>query len=127
MLLAVMSSSRRRGVDAVNQDFRRYEQVAKRQRYHLAEADHGEAFDDDDVIRACDIAAVLAAPDDRTARIRLAAELGPALAGIGFAVLTGHGVDPALYDRSHRLVRALFERPLADKLRFRAARHGSVN
>ena len=47
---------------------------------------------------------------------------------IGFAVLTGHGVDPALYDADARRVLDLFtSTPLEDKMRFRATRYGSVN
>ena len=40
----------------------------------------------------------------------------------------GHGVDPALYDDMHDAVLDLFtSTPLDEKMRFRAARHGSVN
>ena len=47
---------------------------------------------------------------------------------IGFAVLVGHGVDAALYDRIHDGVLDLFTATsLADKMRFRARRHGSVS
>ena len=43
-------------------------------------------------------------------------------------MLTGHGVDPALYERAHDQVLDLFtSTPLADKMRFRARRHGSVS
>jgi isopenicillin N synthase-like dioxygenase len=57
-----------------------------------------------------------------------ARELGEALREIGFAILEGHGVDPALYDEAEEKVVEMFERlPLDDKLRFRAQRHGSVN
>ena len=51
-----------------------------------------------------------------------------ALEEIGFAVLTGHGVDPALYDEVHDGVIDLFTSTSpGDKMRFRAERHGSVN
>jgi isopenicillin N synthase-like dioxygenase len=99
-----------------NRDFIRYDQVEKQQTYHLAEADL-EEFDDDFRIRTCD----MRSPD-------FAAQLGAALREIGFAILDGHGIDPALYDEAHRKVRELFTRlTLAEKMRFRARRHGSVN
>jgi len=100
----------------LNQDFIRYEQVEKKQSYHLAE-DPREAFDDDFQIRTCD----MRSPD-------FARELGGALREIGFAILEGHGVDPALYDEAEQRIAEMFERlALDDKLRFRAQRHGSVN
>ena len=43
-------------------------------------------------------------------------------------MLVGHGVDPALYDDMHDRVIELFtSTPLAEKMRFRAERFGSVN
>ena len=43
-------------------------------------------------------------------------------------MLTGHGVDPALYDEIHDEVLDLFtSTPLEEKMRFRAQRHGSVS
>jgi len=110
-----------------NREFVRYDQVDKRQTYHLAEAaDGAEAFDEDYVIRTCDLGRFLrGAEADRRAFAR---ELGEALEAIGFAVLEGHGVEPELYDRAHDAVLELFTRtPLEEKLRFRANRHGSVN
>ena len=100
-----------------NQDFIRYDQVEKRQTYQLAEAEGEEQFDDDFRIRTCD----MRAPD-------FPAQLGAALREIGFAILDGHGVDPALYDEAERKVEEMFGRlTLDDKMRFRAQRHGSVN
>jgi isopenicillin N synthase-like dioxygenase len=99
-----------------NQDFIRYDQVEKRQTYHLAE-DAAEEFDDDFRIRTCD----MRAPD-------FPAQLGGALCEIGFAILEGHGVDPALYEEAERRVESMFARlTLEEKMRFRAQRHGSVN
>jgi isopenicillin N synthase-like dioxygenase len=115
------------GVDSTNREFIRYDQVEKRQTYHLSEtADAADAFDDDYVIRTCDIGRFLHGGEaDRRA---FAAELGAALRAIGFAVLEGHGVDPRLYDRAHDAIIDLFtQTPLPEKIRFRARRHGSVN
>jgi isopenicillin N synthase-like dioxygenase len=109
--------SRDDGIHATNQDFIRYDQVEKRQSYRLAESPAEDAFDDEVVIRTCD----MRSPD-------FARELGDALREIGFAILTGHGVDPALYDEAGAMVAEMFTRlSLEEKLRFRAQRHGSVN
>jgi isopenicillin N synthase-like dioxygenase len=114
------------GVDATNQAYIRYDQVRKPQEYHLAEAGHGEAFDEDYRVRTCDIGRFL--EGDEADRRAFAADLGEALHEIGFAILEGHGVDPGLYDEAEQQVLDLFTRtPLAEKMRYRAQRHGSVN
>ena len=108
-----------------NQELRAYEQVEKLQRYRLAE-DAGEEFDDDFVLSPCDLS-LLRSPR-ASDRDRLIAALGASLEDTGFAILTGHGVDPALYAEAHRRTRAFFEtHPLEEKLRYRARRQGSVN
>ena len=105
------------GIHARNQDFIRYEQVTKPQSYHLAESADDDQFDDDYQIRTCD----MRSPD-------FAKQLGDALSEIGFAILEGHGVDPALYDEANDKVLEMFGRlTLDDKIRFRAQRYGSVN
>jgi isopenicillin N synthase-like dioxygenase len=99
-----------------NQDYSRYEGVEKRQTYHLAESPE-EQFDDEFQIRTCDMRSPTFAHD-----------LGDALREIGFAILDGHGVDPALYDQAEAKVLEMFGRlSLEEKMRFRAQRHGSVN
>lgn len=106
--------------DAHNRDFIRYEQIEKTQDYRLAEGAAGtEEFDEDFEIRTCS----MALPPDE-----FAAELGAALEEIGFCVLSDHGVDPELHAEAERqLTRMVAGTSLADKLHFRAARHGSVN
>jgi isopenicillin N synthase-like dioxygenase len=100
----------------LNQDWIRYEQVEKRQSYHLAE-DASEQFDEEFEVRTCD----MGSPS-------FARQLGEALHEIGFAILEGHGVDPALYDEAEKKIIEMFERlTLDEKMRFRAQRHGSVN
>ena len=112
------------GTDALNRDFKRYDQVEKAHTYRLAEG-AGDEFDEDYAIATLDIGPFL--HGDARDRARFAAAFGAALQEIGFAVLTGHGVDPALYDAMHDAVLDLFEStPLAEKMRFRAERHGSV-
>ncbi len=102
---------------ATNQDYIRYDQVEKRQTYHLAESEADEQFDDEFRIRTCDMR-----------EADFADELGTALREIGFAILVGHGVDPALYDEAEEKVLEMFGRlSLEEKMRFRAHRHGSVN
>jgi len=100
-----------------NQDFIRYDQVEKRQTYRLAEADGVEEFDEEFEVRTCD----MRSPD-------FAQQLGEALHDIGFAIVSGHGVDPALYDEASSKVEEFFTRlTLDEKMRFRAQRFGSVN
>ncbi|HEY8131065.1 MAG TPA: 2OG-Fe(II) oxygenase family protein [Thermoanaerobaculia bacterium] len=100
----------------LNQDFIRYEQVEKRQTYHLAE-DAREEFDEEFQIRTCDMR-----------KASFAQDLGDALHEIGFAIIEGHGVDPALYDEAEKKIVEMFERcSLEQKMRFRAQRYGSVN
>jgi isopenicillin N synthase-like dioxygenase len=109
-------TSRDDGIHATNQDFIRYDQVEKRQSYHLAE-DAEERFDEEFQIRTCDMREPTFAQD-----------LGDALREIGFAILSGHGVDTALYDEAEKKIAELFTRcTMDDKMRFRAQRYGSVN
>ena len=113
------------GIEALNQEFAKYDQVAKTHTYRLAE-NPADAFDDDYRIATLDFAPFLRGSAEDQARF--AQEFAGALGEIGFAVLTGHGVDPALYDAMHDGVLDLFESiPMAEKMRFRATRHGSVN
>ncbi|HEX6660735.1 MAG TPA: 2OG-Fe(II) oxygenase family protein [Sphingomicrobium sp.] len=112
-------------VDALNQDFSKYDQVAKSHTYRLAE-NAADEFDEDYEIATLDFAPFL--HGDEAEKARFAEAFAGALQEIGFAVLTGHGVDPALYDSMHDSVIDLFETTSVDeKMRFRAERHGSVN
>jgi isopenicillin N synthase-like dioxygenase len=113
------------GIRAMNQDFSRYDQVEKKQSYHLAEADD-EQFDEEFQIQTCDISGALAG--DESEKSQFSRRLGDALREIGFAIIEGHGVDPALYDEARSRVGAMFTRSsLEEKMRFRAQRFGSVN
>jgi isopenicillin N synthase-like dioxygenase len=110
---------------ALNREFEKYDQVAKSHTYRLAE-DASDEFDDDYEIATLDFAPFL--HGDAADKARFAEEFGAALREIGFAVLVGHDVDPALYDEMHDGVIDLFtSTPLTEKMRFRAARHGSVS
>jgi isopenicillin N synthase-like dioxygenase len=111
--------------NASSPQFRKYDQVAKTHTYRLAE-DSSEQFDEDYCIATLDLGRFL--HGDAADRASFAEEFGSALKEIGFAVLVGHGVDPALYDEAHNVALDLFTAtPLAEKMRFRAERHGSVN
>jgi len=112
-------------VNAVNQDFVRYDQVEKSHTYRLAESE-ADAFDSDYEIRTLDFSRYLGGgAADRQAFAR---QFAAALEEIGFAVLVNHGVDPTLYDEVEAATAALFTTTsLADKMRFRARRHGSVS
>lgn len=121
-----MPAKKEDGIHAVNQDFIRYDQVNKRHTYHLAESPGEDEFDDDFVIRVCDMSQFYEGGED--GKRRFAEQLGGAMEEIGFAIITNHGVDPALHDEIAAHVPSTFTTPtLEEKLRFRAARHGSVS
>ena len=112
-------------LQTLNREFEKYDQVRKAHTYRLAECD-GDEFDDDYEIATLDLGRYLRG--DEGDKARFVAELNAALEEIGFAVLVGHGVDIALYDRAEELTLELFTTTtLAEKMRFRAARHGSVS
>ena len=111
-------------IQALNREFERYDQVRKAHTYRLAESDADE-FDEEYRIATLDFEPFL--KGDAKDKARFAEDFANALGEIGFAVLTGHGVDPALYDDMHDAVTELFTTTsIEDKMRFRAARFGSV-
>jgi len=121
-----MTDDKQRGVRAVNQDFIRYDQVERPRTYHLAEGSGGEAFDEDFQLDTCDIAPLL--HGDEASRERAGAELFDAMRRTGFVILTGHGVDPRLYEEAEERTLEFFERTtLEQRMRYRAQRLGSVN
>ena len=81
------------GIHATNQDFIRYDQVEKKQVYHLAESSADDQFDDAFELKICDM---------RSDRFPF--DLGEALREIGFAIVSGTGVDPELYDEAEAKV-----------------------
>ena len=107
-----MSNRKAEGIDATNQAFSRYDQVEKRQEYHR--------------VPICDLGRFLRGNEsDKQA---FAVELGDALRRLGFAILEGHGVDPALHDEADaRILEVFTQVPLEEKMRYRAQRFGSVN
>ena len=111
-------------IDALSRDFRKYDQVEKSHTYRLAERP-GDAFDEDYEIATLDFEPFL--KGDAADKARFAAQFAGALEEIGFAVLVGHGVDVDLYEQMHDATLDVFtSTSLADKMRFRAERYGSV-
>ena len=114
------------GIEAVNQEFSRYEQVRKDQTYRFSEGDGAEEFDEEFRIRTCDMGLFLNGGE--AGKKRFAADLGAALESIGFAILTGHGVDPRLYSEAHVKVVEFFETTTREQRDPHIAeRQGSVN
>ena len=91
-------------VDALNQEFQKYDQVRKAHTYRLAEGERDE-FDDDYRIATLDFGQFLRGNAEDKARF--AEAFTGALEEIGFTVLTGHGVDPALYDEMQDALRGM--------------------
>jgi isopenicillin N synthase-like dioxygenase len=112
-------------LDALNRQFERYDQVRKAHSYRLAEG-QGDEFDEDYRIATLDFEPFL--KGDAGDKAKFAEAFGGALQEIGFAVLTGHGVDHSLYDEMHDATLDVFtSTPLDEKMRFRAQRVGSVS
>jgi isopenicillin N synthase-like dioxygenase len=121
-----MDDKKQHGLVASSEEYSSYDQVSK-PAYRLAEQDGGEeSFDDDFTIRTCDLGRALRGNErDRAA---FAQQLGAAMEEIGFAILEGHGLDPQLFVDAAEWVEEFYTGvPLEEKLRFRAARFGSVS
>jgi isopenicillin N synthase-like dioxygenase len=111
--------------NALNREFTKYDQVRKTHTYRLAEHE-SDQFDDEYRIGTLDLGPFL--HGNAKDKARFAESFGAALQEIGFAILTGHGVEPSLYDQIDDSVTELFtSTSLAEKMRFRAKRHGSVS
>jgi isopenicillin N synthase-like dioxygenase len=123
-----MSDKRKQetGVSAKNQEFRQYEQVRKEQSYYLSEQAAGEQFDEEFEIQTCDMS--LWWSGDENKRREFSRQLGAAMESIGFAILTGHGVDAQLYERLTQKTIEFFETiPASERASYIAHRQGSVN
>lgn len=126
-----MDPKKLHGVQATSREYERFDQVEKPLPYRLAESTdpaalEPEAFDEGFEVRTCDLGRFLRG--DARERSAFAAELGEAMEEIGFAILVGHGVDPTLFELAEEWTEAFFDAiPMAEKLRHRAARCGSVS
>ncbi|MFT5052560.1 MAG: isopenicillin N synthase-like dioxygenase, partial [Chlamydiales bacterium] len=117
---------REHGIKASSAEFAHHDQVGK-QDYHLAEAaDSPDAFDESFEFATCDLGRFL--HGDAGDRKLFARELGAAMEDIGFAILQGHGIDAQLFEDAQGWIEELFtETTLAERMRYRAARHGAVS
>ena len=121
-----MARDKKDGIGAVNQEFNKYEGVHKDQEYYMVENEEKDQFDEDFVIQTCDMRAYFEGGEEGKAAF--AQKLGKALEEIGFAVLTGHGVMPGLYDEAEQKVAEVFENTsLEERMVYDSQRHGSVN
>lgn len=121
-----MKTAKEQGIFAANQNFRKYEQVNKNQTYNLAEHENAEEFDEEYQIKTCDLRQFFEGGEE--GKKRFAETLGAALEGIGFAILSNHGIDEKLYETAEQKVIELFETTtIADRMRYEAKRFGSVN
>lgn len=121
-----MSKKQQDGIHAANQDFNKYEQVNKEHSYQLVENAATEEFDEEYVIQTCDMRKFFEGGE--AGKQEFAEELGAALEGIGFAILTGHGVNPNLYKEAQRAVVDIFEKTTyEERMVYEAQRFGSVN
>ena len=113
-------------IKAVNQDFSQYDQVEKKQVYHLSEIEGEDEFDDDYIIQTVDMSGFRSGDPEEIEKFSQA--LGQAMEKIGFVILTGHGIDPSLFSEARKKIIAFFEEiPESERIPYKAKRHGSVN
>lgn len=121
-----MNTDQEKGIEALNQEFKKYEQVNKEQTYHLSEQQGEGGFDEEYKIKTCDMSLYFQGGEE--GRKEFAKQLGEAMRGIGFAILSNHGIDPLLYDEAERKTAEVFETTTREeRMKFRAQRFGSVN
>lgn len=121
-----MESKQEKGVKAINQEFKQYEQVEKNQNYHLSEMPGEEEFDETYEIKTSDMSLFFHGGEE--GKKEFARQLGEAMHGIGFTILTGHGIDPALYDEAEKKIAEFFETTTREeRMKYVAKRFGSVN
>lgn len=121
-----MKPAQEKGIFAVNQEFKKYEQVNKNQKYLLAEHENLEEFDEDYQIKTCNMSQYFTGSE--LGKTQFSNELGEALESIGFAILSGHGINEKLYETAEQKVIELFEMTtVEERLKYEAQRFGSVN
>ena len=124
--MSKLAPANEQGGKSLNQEFRQYEQVEKNQVYGLSELEGVDEFDDEYEIKTCDLSLWLRGNSEDKARF--VREFGSALEDIGFAILTGHGVDTDLYEATNQRIRDFFETiPKEERQPYYAERFGSVN
>lgn len=121
-----MKSEQDKGVKALNQEFKKYEQVNKNQTYHLSEKEGEEQFDETYQIKTSDMSLFLHGGEQ--GKKEFAQQLGAAMEGIGFTILTGHGIDASLYMEAEKKIGEFFETTTREeRMKYHAKRVGSVN
>ncbi len=121
-----MTKAKTEGIHSVNQEFKKYEGVNKAHEYNLVENENKDEFDEDFVIQTCDMHEFFEGGAEGKASF--SKKLGQALEEIGFAVLSGHGMDTNLYSKAENKVTELFKSTsLAERMAYEAQRHGSIN
>lgn len=114
------------GIKSLNQDYQRYEQVDKPQRYGLSENDSVDAYDEQAEIQVIDMQPWFAG--GAQGQQQFAQQLGRAMEDIGFAIIVNHGVPQQLYDDIEQQVLQFFQTiPETARQPYLAQRHGSVN
>lgn len=115
-----------KGVKALNQEFKKYEQVKKNQTYVLSENEGMEEFDEEFVVKTCDMSKWLHGSEAEKAEF--AQGLGEAFEDLGFAILENHGMGVDFYRKMEAHCKAFFETiPKEDRQPYLAKRQGSVN
>jgi isopenicillin N synthase-like dioxygenase len=113
-------------IKAVNQDFRRYDQVEKKQVYHLSEIEGEDQFDEDYLIKTVDMSGFFAGKTEEIEKF--SQDIGEAMEKIGFVILTGHGIDTKLFSEAREKIIQFFEDiPEEERIPYKAKRYGSVN
>ncbi len=121
-----MARNQEKGISAVNQEFSRYDQVEKKQTYHLAEHEEEDQYDEAYEIKVCDMAQFI--HGGAAGKAKFAQELGAAMEGIGFAILTNHDVDVSLYREGFTKTCEIFENTTREhRMKYKSKRFGSVN
>lgn len=121
-----MKNSQEKGIESLNQEFKKYEQVQKDQSYHLSEHEGQDQFDEEYEIKTCDMGLYFNGGEQ--GKKEFARQLGEAMRGIGFAILVNHGVDPSLYEEAEKKTAEVFETTTREeRMKFLAQRFGSVN
>ncbi len=119
-------SKKNHGIEAINQEYKKHEQVNKDQAYHLAENADEDQFDEDFEIKTCDISRFFDGGEE--GKNVFAKQIGTAMEDIGFVILEGHNIDPGIYEEADEMVVELFEKVAQDvRMKYYAQRQGSVN
>jgi isopenicillin N synthase-like dioxygenase len=122
----IIMKDQKSNLKAVNQDFSQYDQVEKKQVYNLSEIEGEDEFDEDFVIQSVDMAGLITGDPEKVEQF--SQELGRAMEKIGFVILTGHGIDPALFSQAREKIVEFFELiSEEERLPYKAIRQGSVN